>query len=122
MAEKLEALALSRQEEERKLEILSQQILAGQMEASKREQSEIKDQSKRLADQLKMAKTENLRRDLLGHASQVLVRYQDCLAQFHGIDTAESSFSLDKMMAIMSEVCTYYEVVALADSLIDFVV
>ena len=48
----MEALALARQEDERKLEELSQEILEGQLEASRQAQTQMQDQSKRIADQV----------------------------------------------------------------------
>ena len=48
----MEALALARQEDERKLEALSQEILEGQLEASRQAQTQMQDQSKRIADQV----------------------------------------------------------------------
>ena len=52
LSQKLEALALARQEDERKLEALSQEILDSQLEASRQAQTQMQDQSKRIADQV----------------------------------------------------------------------
>ena len=59
------------------------------------------------ADQLKINKAENQRRDLISQASTVWREYNDTLSVCQGLQIPESGFNPEKMAAVFSEVITF---------------
>ena len=58
------------------------------------------------ADQLKINKAENQRRDLISQASTVWREYNNSLSVCQGLQIPESGFNPEKMAAVFSEVIT----------------
>ena len=57
-----------------------------------------------VADQLRINKAENQRRDLISQASTVWSEYNDTLSTCQGLQIPESGFNPGKMAAVFSEV------------------